>query len=81
MCISLEQLAEIFERKEAALPLKEFFYEALAELSGEKRLAPFANRVRKRMCMKEVLLFDGDTRMVFEKSGLMSRVCCFILGD
>lgn len=44
----------------------------LDEPFSRKGLASFVDSVRKRMYVHGVRVFDGDERMIFVKSGLIS---------
>lgn len=76
--MSVAQLAESFERAEAALSPKEPLSSVLAWMRGGERLALFGECLRDRMFVEAVRGFDRDVRMGFVKQGSIGGGFCLI---
>lgn len=81
VCVSPEQLAEAFEREEAALSRKVFSAGVLARMYEGRGLRSAAKCGRERTCVDGVQVLDGDGRMVLVRSPSISRVVCSSLYD
>lgn len=76
VCLFLGQVSERVERAGAAMPVERLLATVLGELSTAKWLVSFANCVREWIFEDEVRLLDGDGRVMFVKSGFISREFC-----
>lgn len=73
MQTSSGQVSKRVKRAKTAGTLEHSLARVLAELFREKRLASFVNRVRKRMCVSAVCVFDAILRVVSAKSRIISE--------
>lgn len=63
------------------MPAKRSLGRVLCELFSGELLASFVRSVKERMCLDGVPVSDGDVRMVFVMSALISGGFCSCLDD
>lgn len=81
VCLFFGEVPEEAERAGAGVTAEGSPSKKLVGLLGGGWLPSFANCVGERMCVDGLRLFDGDSRIVFVQSRIISRGVHFSLDD